>query len=234
VNLSEQWVTMATAPSSSTMRVSVRDLADAVRGQPASDADRSPLTALMSTETLQQFTAALTVLAFVATVLGGVVLAGSKRWSRMRNDLMVVAPWFAATVGVVTTVGSLWFSERTGYVPCRWCWYQRTMAFPLAVVGVVGAVLRDRTWWRITVPLGVIGALLSAWHLLVQTYPTLESDKCAVTVPCATPYFESFGFITLAHMAMVSFCCQIVWWLLARSPHHNRVQSSVESVIEDR
>ena len=52
----------------------------------------------------------------------------------------VLLAWIVATV---TTLGSLYYSEHAGFVPCELCWYQRIVMYPLVIVlGVALAATR--------------------------------------------------------------------------------------------
>ena len=113
---------------------------------------------------------------------------------------------FAWIVATVTTLGSLYYSEHAGFVPCELCWYQRILMYPLVLVLGVALLRRDRTVWITAITFVVLGAPLSLYHWLVERVPAFEeSSSCSATAPCSTPWFEKFGFVTLAWMAMSSF-----------------------------
>lgn len=113
---------------------------------------------------------------------------------------------FAWIVAVVTTLGSLYYSEHAGFVPCELCWYQRIVMYPLVVVLGVARLRRDRAVWITTLVFVGIGAPLSLYHWLVERVPAFEeSSSCSAVAPCNTPWFEKLGFVTLAWMAMSSF-----------------------------
>ncbi|MEZ5274586.1 MAG: disulfide bond formation protein B [Ilumatobacteraceae bacterium] len=116
--------------------------------------------------------------------------------------------------------GSLYFSESGNlWAPCRFCWFQRIFMYSLAVVLVVAAVRRDRSIRWYAGALALIGMLISIWHMLLERGVVSESSECALTIPCATPYYISFGDhrdpttlgpadwygITLAVMAFAAF-----------------------------
>lgn len=109
--------------------------------------------------------------------------------------------------------GSLWFSEAANYNPCRLCWYQRTAMYPLAVITLVAlirrAVVRNADTQREITPyaltLAAVGLVISTYHYIVEWYPTLESNVCAIDVPCTTIWFREFGFVTLPFMAGCGF-----------------------------
>ena len=149
---------------------------------------------------------ALLVLALVAAVAA---LVSRRARTSVVNVAVAIAPhavllaWIVATV---TTLGSLYYSEHAGFVPCELCWYQRIVMYPLVIVLGVAWLRRDRLVWMTALVFVVIGAPLSLYHWLVERVPSFaESSSCSVTVPCTAPWFEKLGFVTLAWMAMSSF-----------------------------
>ena len=115
----------------------------------------------------------------------------------------ILLAWIVATV---TTLGSLYYSEHAGFVPCELCWYQRIVMYPLVIVLGVAWLRRDSKVWITALVFVVIGAPLSRYHWLVERVPAFaESSSCSITAPCTAPYFEKLGFVTLAWMAMSSF-----------------------------
>ncbi len=158
----------------------------------------------------------LTIIADAVVVLGvAAVLAAtvSKAWrARLRGVAAVVGRRglpAALVVAIVTTAGSLYYSEHAGYIPCKLCWYQRILMYPLVfVLGV--AVLRRRRMprgaWATAVPFVALGAGLSTYHWLIERVPSLASgSSCSAIAPCTVPYFEKLGFVTLAWMCLSSF-----------------------------
>jgi disulfide bond formation protein DsbB len=153
-------------------------------------------------------------LAADAVLVAAVVLAVAAVVSRRARTSVVslataVAPQsvlLAWIVAAVTTLGSLYYSEHAGFVPCELCWYQRIVMYPLVVVLGVAWLRRDAKVWMTALVFVVIGAPLSLYHWLVERVPAFaESSSCSVTVPCTAPWFEKLGFVTLAWMAMSSF-----------------------------
>ena len=146
------------------------------------------------------------------------------------------ALWLAAAVATVSTLGSLYFSEVANFLPCRLCWFQHVFMYPLAVILLVAAVRRDTGVRWYALPLAGIGASISGYHYVVERFPSLESASCEATGPlCSVPWFESFGFITLALMALVGFLTVAVLLLVAR-PYAGVVGavSSAEPRSEER
>jgi disulfide bond formation protein DsbB len=133
-----------------------------------------------------------------------------------------VPPWardialpFATIIALVTTLGSLYYSEVAGYPPCTLCWYQRIAIYPQVIVLGVAWVRRDRTVWLTAVPLAVVGAIISVWHIVIERNPAL-AGPCDPSNPCTIKWVEEFGFLTVPTMALIAGLAIIALTLLAR------------------
>ena len=147
--------------------------------------------------------AALSVAAGTLVVLAALV-------SRNERILDMVRSWRTTIIFLVAsgaTAGSLYFSEVAGYVPCRFCWFQRIAIYPIAVLGLVAFLRRDSSVRFYAAPLAAIGACISAYHYLIEWRPALSTGSCSATGPsCTDIWFRSFGFLTLSGMALIAFC----------------------------
>ena len=152
------------------------------------------------------------LLARLAAVTGP---AGGGLWRSFRDTLAPLAPGLALLVATVATLGSLTYSEIAGFGPCELCWYQRIAMYPLVVVLGVAAWRRDGQVWRTAVPISVIGAAVSVWHLVIERNPGL-AGPCDPAAPCAVRWVEELGVFTLPAMALVGFSAVIVLTLAAR------------------
>jgi len=129
--------------------------------------------------------------------------AGAVDVARFIGPQAILVAWIVA---IVTTLGSLYYSEHAGYLPCELCWFQRILMYPLVIVLGVGWLRRDRKVWMTAAPFVVLGAPLSLYHWLVERVPAFaESSSCSIVAPCTAPYFEKLGFVTLAWMCLSSF-----------------------------
>lgn len=114
-------------------------------------------------------------------------------------------------VAATATLGSLYFSEVADFVPCRLCWFQRIAMYPLSVIALVALIRRDRSARYYIVPLAAIGAGISLYHYLIEWGVLDDSESCALFGPaCADVWFRSFGFVSLAFMALCGFVAIIV------------------------
>lgn len=167
------------------------------------------LAAVVEPETMQVVTAVLALLAgglavaiVAARLLVGVVPAAGRGLALLAAHRNAVTFALAA----VATAGSLYFSEVAHYVPCRLCWFQRVAMYPIAVLALVGLLRRDRAARWYLVPLAAIGAPISAYHYLIEWKPSLDTGSCALFGPaCTDIWFRTFGFATLAFMALCGF-----------------------------
>jgi disulfide bond formation protein DsbB len=125
-----------------------------------------------------------------------------------------------ASVPVLAMAGSLYFSERAGFVPCELCWYQRIAMYPLAVILPIAAFRRDRSVLPYAAVVAVIGLCVSAYHVYIQAFPD-ESNFCEITNPCSAKWVEAYGWITIPWMAGLSFVTILLGlttvWLTSRN-----------------
>lgn len=174
-----------------------------------------------SEEIVQLFTSLLAVLALVGAV-GIVVLRVLARSQAAAADLLhglaSIGLWLAFAVAATSMAGSLYFSEIANYVPCLYCWYQRIAMFPLTIVLLVAAIRKDHAVKYTAVPLAGIGAAISAYHIGLERGWLSESTSCDPTVPCSSPWFEQWGFVTLAVMAFCGFAA-IIALVTLPDPH---------------
>lgn len=69
---------------------------------------------------------------------------------------------FSFIVALIATLGSLFFSEIMLWEPCRLCWYQRILMYPLVILLGIAVLKKDRRIKRYVIPMSVIGLIISA------------------------------------------------------------------------
>ena len=174
--------------------------------------------------TVLTFRANLAVLALLLVGIAALVSKGGRRFAgSVVGSLGPYARPAAAAVAVVTMLGSLYYSEIAGFLPCELCWYQRILMYPLSAILVIGVLRKDRGAVWYAAPFVVVGAPLALYHWLVERVPSFaESTSCSVFVPCTVPYFEELGYVTLAFMDMSAFlligALLVVDWRAHRVP----------------
>ncbi|QUG40400.1 disulfide bond formation protein B [Psychrobacillus sp. INOP01] len=113
---------------------------------------------------------------------------------------------FAWITSIIAMVGSLFFSERMGFIPCTLCWYQRILMYPLVIFLGIAFYQNDAKVYKYILPLSVIGMLVSSYHYALQKIPSLsEFSACTNGVPCSGQYINLFGFVTIPFLALIAF-----------------------------
>ncbi|HWL43943.1 MAG TPA: disulfide bond formation protein B [Ilumatobacter sp.] len=180
------------------------------------------LAALVEPETMQVLTALLALAAAgLAVAVVAVRLLAARLPVAARLNRLVGAYRNAVTLAVAgaATLGSLYFSEVAHYVPCRLCWFQRVAMYPIAVLALVAVLRRDRGARWYAVALAAIGAPISGYHYLIEWKPGLDSGSCSLFGPaCTDIWFRTFGFATLAFMALCGFVAILAVNLLPPDP----------------
>lgn len=128
--------------------------------------------------------------------------------------------WLVFVVSSIATGGSLFFSEIAGFVPCELCWFQRICMYPLTIITLVAALANDRRVARYLLPLPLVGAGVSVYHLLVENGVVKQAQTCLLSAPggCATKWINEFGYMTIPTLALTGFALCFGFLLLAAAP----------------
>lgn len=114
--------------------------------------------------------------------------------------------YMAWIVSMVATLGSLYFSEIRGFIPCELCWYQRILMYPLSIFLGIATFYNETKIKKYVLPLSLIGASISLYHYAIQKIPGFAEIKpCVQGVPCNAEYINWLGFITIPFLAFVAF-----------------------------
>jgi disulfide bond formation protein DsbB len=114
--------------------------------------------------------------------------------------------YFTWLISVIATLGSLYFSEIRGYIPCDLCWYQRIFMYPLSIILGIAAYHSDKSIKKYVLPLSIIGGSISIYHYMLQKVPGFKEIKpCTNGVPCDAEYINWLGFITIPFLALIAF-----------------------------
>ena len=84
--------------------------------------------------------------------------------------------WGGFVVAAIATGGSLFFSEIAGFPPCELCWFQRICMYPLSILLLIIAWHGDNRAARYLLPLPVVGAGVSIYHMLIG-YGAISEKK---------------------------------------------------------
>jgi disulfide bond formation protein DsbB len=168
------------------------------------------------------------VLGVVGQVLAGLLLVVGLAWlvglrapgDAVRRLVEGYELWLVFVVSSVATGGSLFFSEIAGFIPCELCWYQRICMYPLTIVTLLAAIANDRRVARYLLPLPLVGAGVSVYHLLVENGVVGQAQACLISAPggCATKWINEFGYMTIPTLALTAFVLCAEFLVLATTP----------------
>lgn len=183
----------------------------------------------MTPATVELFYGLLAVLGALAVVgLWLVRLLGARSTALAGVDdtlgatLAPNAVGLAFVVAALATAGSLYFSEVAGFEPCRLCWYQRIAMYPLVVLLGLAAFRRDTRIGSYVIPLALIGAAISLYHVALEWVPALDTGACGLGPSCGVVWFRVFGVISLPTMALVAFALVATLLAVARDGSDGR------------
>ena len=123
------------------------------------------------------------------------------------NKIAKYALYIAFIQAWLATLGSLFYSQIIGLVPCVLCWYQRIFMYPLVILLTVAIVRKDKNIPYYVLPMTIIGALIAAYQYLLQMTPlgAVELTKCDLTNPCSKIDAIYLGFVTIPLMSLAAF-----------------------------
>ena len=158
----------------------------------------------------------LIVLGLVVGLLALVGVHGPLDW--IRNLLWGYELWGAFVVAAVATGGSLFYSQIAGFIPCEFCWFQRVLMYPLSILTLLIAARGDNRAARYLLPLPVVGAGTSIYHMLLEHHVIAEPGACTLTGGGCTANWialHSFGYLTIPTLALTAFLLIIGFLILA-------------------
>lgn len=125
---------------------------------------------------------------------------------------------------MIATLGSLFFSEVMGFVPCTLCWLERIFMYPLVFIFGVALLKYEPHFYRYAAPLVIIGWLISLYHNLLQMeIIPASASPCVQGIPCTAKYIDWLGFITIPFLAFTAFTIlAVLMYLFYRRDQHEQ------------
>lgn len=122
---------------------------------------------------------------------------------RRNSDQLLFLIWL---ISLIATMGSLFFSEILEYEPCKLCWIQRVLMYPIAVTGVIAIIRKEYTYVIYVLPLSILGIFFSGYHYGIQKgIFHINTEGFCGRVPCVGQYINWFNFITIPLLALTAF-----------------------------
>ncbi|NMO94403.1 disulfide oxidoreductase [Paenibacillus lemnae] len=124
--------------------------------------------------------------------------------------------YVAWTAAVIATGASLFLSEIWHFTPCELCWYQRIFMYPLVIILGIAAHRRKTHIVPYIMPLPLVGASISIYHIIIQKIPHDTGIAACGAVSCADDYLNWFGWLTIPMLALTAFLMIALSLWLAR------------------
>ncbi|MFL5960641.1 MAG: disulfide bond formation protein B [Gaiellaceae bacterium] len=183
----------------------------------ASSTTRDALYAFSGLGVAGQVLVGLLLLIGVLALLGvRAPLAGVRRW------LWGYELWAGFVVAAIATGGSLFYSQIANFQPCELCWFQRICMYPLSILLLILAWHGDNRAARYLLPLPVVGAGVSIYHMLIGYGAIKEPSGCFVGAPAGCGFNwigshpdASFGYLQIETLALTGFLLLIGFLVLA-------------------
>ena len=132
-------------------------------------------------------------------------------------------------IAMLSTLGSLFFSEIMALIPCELCWYQRIFMFPLAIILLLGLHPLDTRVVKYALPIAGIGLLFTIYHCLLFYGLIPESlQPCRQGISCADDSMVLFGVLPIPLLSLAAFSIIIALLLKARWLLNKNVDARID------
>lgn len=120
----------------------------------------------------------------------------------------------AFLVAFISTLGSLFYSEIVGFVPCVLCWYQRALMYPQVLLLSLPIMFKNgKKIINYSIVLSAMGLLLSGYHYLLQ-FNIIDGLPCPAvgySVSCSKLFIIGLGYVTIPLMSFTAFLMIIIF-----------------------
>jgi disulfide bond formation protein DsbB len=102
---------------------------------------------------------------------------------------------------LVAVVGSLFYSNIIGFLPCDLCWWQRIFIYPQLVLFITALKFKERDIFKYSAVLSIIAGIIALYHTYVQTggNPLIP---CSATASCTKVYVMAYNYVTIPTMSL--------------------------------
>jgi disulfide bond formation protein DsbB len=162
------------------------------------------------------------LLAFIAASRNSEPLA--EKLLELRNEYSQGALFLAGFVALFCMMASLYLSDVAHFIPCKLCWYQRIIMYPLAFLLLFAGFRSDFGIRVYGLALSGFGAFISIYHYQLQLNPDQHSPFCSAFESCTVQFLNVFDFMSIPLMALMGFV--FIFALLLFANESNPVEDS--------
>lgn len=138
--------------------------------------------------------------------------------AELRSEHSRHALFLAGFVALFAMMASLYLSEIAHYLPCKLCWYQRIIMYPMAFLLIFAGFRSDFSIRPYIFGLSGLGIFVSIYHYQLQLNPAQHSPFCSAFESCTVQYLDVFGFMSIPFMALMGFLFIFALMLFAQPP----------------
>ena len=145
----------------------------------------------------------------------------AEKLEQLRNEHSQEALFLAGFVALFAMMASLYLSEIANFIPCKLCWYQRIIMYPLAFLLIFAGM---RGYFNIRIyglAMPFTGAFISIYHYQLQLNPEQHSPFCSAFESCTVQYLNVYGFMSIPFMALMGFIFIFSLLIFANQPDTN-------------
>ena len=162
----------------------------------------------------------LTIIAQIEIVILLILMyLNRKKKSKLFKKIIKISDMYAFLIAIISTLGSLYYSEIVGFEPCSLCWWQRVFIYPQAIfLGIAYFKKEFQHSSLYAIVLSIIGGVIGIYqNALYYGAPQIGAcDGSATAVSCTKLYILEFGYITIPIMSLTAFLLIIFFLNLAR------------------
>ena len=162
----------------------------------------------LNKNTMTEVLSVLTIIAQIEIVILLILMyLNRKKKSKLFKKIIKISDMYAFLIAIISTLGSLYYSEIAGFTPCKLCWFQRILMYPLVVILFVGIRNKDNNVSKYVLPIAGMGTLLAAYHYFAQIGVLPQTGCLAIgySESCSKLFFMNFGYITIPMMSLTAF-----------------------------
>ena len=163
----------------------------------------------MTVETVNNLLGPLVVVAEVITaiLLFSLISKKEKQAKRILTFFSPKALQLSFLVALTSMLGSLYYSEIAGYEPCKLCWYQRILMYPLVLLLGFAHLKKRKDVVDYALLMSLIGSVLAGYHYLLQigVAPSLGCEAIGYSISCSKQFVLQYGYISIPLMAFSAF-----------------------------
>ncbi|MHA7138149.1 disulfide bond formation protein B [Rossellomorea arthrocnemi] len=121
---------------------------------------------------------------------------------------------FSLIVSSIAVLGSLYLSEGLGLVPCKLCWFQRILMYPLPLLIIVAMIFKDKMVNTYLVVFSSLGGIVALYHVIIQKFHVTKGFCSFGESDCSTVLLKIGGVFTIPMLSLIAFVLILVFSLL--------------------